>query len=118
MHDDRPRPAKLSGAQRARLHRDGLRQMERAAHLRAVFGPALWDDPVHAALLADCSLVVGMHPDQASFPLRCRNIMYRALPSSQARSSCSRGFVSDLTARNVITEGDHSVPTSSCQCFP
>ena len=63
-----PRPAKLSRAQRAALQRrDGSQQPAQAAHLQAEFGPALWDDPEHAALLADCSLVVGMHPDQVWF---------------------------------------------------
>ena len=32
--------------------------------LEADFGPQLWSGP-HAEFLAGCSLVMGMHPDQA-----------------------------------------------------
>ena len=33
---------------------------------QAEFGPQLWASGEHAELLAGCSVVVGMHPDQAT----------------------------------------------------
>ena len=62
--------------QRAATHqRDGLRraltaQANRLAlgmpeQVRAEFGPAMWDSPEHCQLLEGCSLIVGLHPDQA-----------------------------------------------------
>ena len=59
-----PRPRKLSRAQHLALQRDGRRPPTAESHLQTEFGPALWEDPAHAVLLADCSVVVGMHPDQ------------------------------------------------------
>ena len=61
-----PRPRKLSRAQHLALQRDGMRLPTEESHLQAEFGPALWEDPMHAALLAESSLVVGMHPDQVT----------------------------------------------------
>ena len=59
-----PRPRKLSRAQHLALQRSENCLPAESCHLRTEFGPALWNDSTHAALLANCSLVVGMHPDQ------------------------------------------------------
>eukprot|EP00898_Chlorokybus_atmophyticus_P001998 jgi/Chlat1/279/Chrsp1S03056 len=36
------------------------------SHVQEEFGPALWQSPEHHELLYDCSLVLGMHPDEAT----------------------------------------------------
>ena len=39
------------------------------AQIAECFDEALWRSEEHAQVLRDCSLLVGMHPDQATEPL-------------------------------------------------
>ena len=95
-----PRPRKLNRAQHLVLQRRGIKLPAKDCHLRAQFGPALWDDPTHAALLANCSLVVGMHPDQVILALHYAvSCLWGA--ASSCHVSCARAFVMGIWHREA-----------------
>lgn len=54
------------------MQQQGCDSPPEALHLRQVqawFGPELWDAPGWQQLYGDCSIIVGLHPDQATEPI-------------------------------------------------
>ena len=101
--------------------------------MQAQFGPGLWGPGgQHAALIQRCSLVVGLHPDQASSTARscqrrcCRPVamcglgqcllhMQTKRPLASAAADAARSNVNPLQIPSMVLCTGHRLHPAGCQ---
>jgi hypothetical protein len=85
----------------------------RLRQVQAWFGPDLWDTPGWQQLYSDCSLIVGLHPDQATEPILQLSVQQQ-LPFA-VMPCCV--FPRLFPQRRLQQAGGESVPVVSYEQF-